>query len=47
METEEGIFFFVNEKVVGVFSHHMASCSDITVTPVTKLSLYLEVARKI
>jgi hypothetical protein len=31
----------------GIFSHHMASYSDLTVTPVTKLSLYPEIAYKI
>jgi hypothetical protein len=36
--------FVVNEKVAGISSHHMTSCSDLTVT---KLSLCLEVAYKI
>jgi hypothetical protein len=38
--------FGVSEKVAGIFSHHMTSCSDLTVTPVTNLSLYLEVKVK-
>jgi len=37
----------VSEKVAGIFSHHMTSCSDLTVTAVTKLSLYLEIAHEI
>lgn len=39
--------FGVNEKVASISSHHMASCSGLTLTPVTKLSPYLEVAYEI